>query len=89
MELDDLLAESDFVSIHAPATEGTRGMIEGPVGLMKPTAYLVSLSDAAIGRRTGPGPDPLERRIAGAALDVFETQPIAPDSPLLGLDNVV
>ena len=90
VELDDLLAESDFVSIHAPATEGTRGMIDGRrLGLMKPTAYLVSLSDAAIVDEGALVQALSERRIAGAALDVFETQPIAPDSPLLGLDNVV
>ena len=90
VELDDLLAESDFVSIHAPATEGTRGMIDARrLGLMKPTAYLVSLSDAAIVDEQALVPALSERRIAGAALDVFETQPISPDSPLLGLDNVV
>ena len=90
VELDELLAESDFVSIHAPITEGTRGMIDGHrLGQMKPTSYLVSLSDASIVDERALVRALSERRIAGAALDVFETQPLAPDSPLLGLDNVV
>ena len=90
VELDDLLAESDFVSVHAPITEGTRGMIDGHrLGQMKPTSYLVSLSDAAIVDERALVRALSERRIAGAALDVFETQPLAPDSPLLGLDNVI
>ena len=90
VELDDLLAESDFVSVHAPITEGTKGMIDGHrLGQMKPTSYLVSLSDAAIVDERALVRALSERRIAGAALDVFETQPLAPDSPLLGLDNVV
>ena len=65
-------------------------MIDGHrLGQMKPTSYLVSLSDAAIVDERALVRALSERRIAGAALDVFETQPLAPDSPLLGLDNVI
>ena len=88
--LDDALASSDFVSIHAPLTSETEGLIDSHgLALMKPTAYLVNLSDARIVDR-GALVDALESgSIAGAALDVFETHPIAPDHPLLGLDNVI
>ena len=89
-ELDSLLGESDFIAIHAPLTPETDGMIDGRrIGMMKPTAYLVNLSDASIVAE-----EPLvsalqDRNFAGAALDVFETHPVAPSSPLLALGNVV
>ena len=78
------------MSIHAPLTSQTEGLIDSRgLSLMKSTAYLVNLSDARIVDRGGLV-DALESRaIAGAALDVFETHPIAPDHPLLGLDNVI
>ena len=89
-DLDEVLADSDFVSIHAPLTGETDGMINSDkLALMKPTAYLVNLSEARIVDRGGLV-DALESgAIAGAALDVFETHPIAPDHPLLRLDNVI
>ena len=89
-QLDEVLAGSDFVSIHAPLTAETEGLIDSRgLSLMKPTAFLVNLSDARIVDRDSLV-DALEsRNIAGAALDVFETHPIAPDHPLLGLDNVI
>lgn len=89
-DLDEVLASSDFVSIHAPLTSETEGLIDSRgLALMKPTAYLVNLSEARIVDRGGLV-DALESRvIAGAALDVFETHPIAPDHPLLGMDNVI
>ena len=89
-ELDDLLAGSDFVSIHAPMNAETGGMIDARgLALMKPTAFLVNLSDAKIVDRDALADALRSRTIAGAALDVFETHPIAPDHPLLALDNVV
>ena len=88
--LDELLAYSDFVSIHAPMTGETEGLIDGRgLALMKPTAFLVNLSDAGIVDRDALVAALRRETIAGASLDVFETHPIAPDHPLLGLDNVV
>ena len=88
--LDDLLGQSDFVSIHTPMTEETKGLLgDRQLGLMKPTAFLINLSDAAIVMEDALVKALREHRIAGAALDVFETHPIAPHSPLLSLDNVV
>ena len=89
-DLEEVMTNSDFVTIHAPLTGETEGLIDSHrLSLMKPEAYLVNLSDARIVDRGGLV-DALESRaIAGAALDVFETHPIAPDHPLLGLDNVI
>ena len=89
-DLDEVLADSDFVSIHAPLTEETDGMIDsGRLSLMKSTAYLLNLSEARVVDRDALV-DALEsKKIRGAALDVFETHPIAPDHPLLQLDNVI
>jgi phosphoglycerate dehydrogenase-like enzyme len=88
--LDSLLAEADFVSVHVPATTETRGLIgDRQLAVMKQTAYLVTLSDAAVVSEEALVAALRSGRIAGAALDVFETHPILPTSPLLDLDNVV
>ena len=87
--LENLLAESDFVSIHAPSNQETfHFMNESRLAMMKPGAILVNTSrgplvdEAALARALRDG------RIGGAALDVFEQEPIAEENPLLGLDNV-
>lgn len=89
-ELRDLMSRADFVSVHVPATPETIGMIDAAcISRMKPNAYMVNCSDARI-LETAAIVDALRaRRIAGAAFDVFETHPIAPDNPLLTLDNVI
>ena len=89
-DLDEVLAGSDFVSVHAPMTSETEGLIDSrQLELMKPTGYIVNLSDARIVDRDGLVAALESKSIAGAALDVFESHPIAPDHPLLGLDNVI
>jgi glyoxylate reductase len=87
--LEDLLRESDFVSIHAPSTAETFHLMdENRLAMMKSHAILVNTSrgplvdEAALARALKEG------RIGGAALDVFEKEPISGDSPLLGLENV-
>ena len=90
VDLDEVMACSDFISVHAPLTAETEGLIDSRrLALMKPTAYIVNLSGAGIVDRDGLATVLESRTIAGAALDVFETQPVAPDHPLLALDNVV
>ena len=89
-DLDEVLAGSDFLAIHAPLTHETEGIIDSRrLALMRPSAYLVNLSDPRIVDRDALAAALENMRIAGAALDVFETHPIAPDHQLLGLDNVI
>lgn len=89
-DLDEVLAVSDFVSIHAPLTSATEGLIDSrQLALMKLTGYIVNLSDARIVDQDGLVAALESRGIAGAAVDVFQTHPITPDNPLLGLDNVI
>jgi len=89
-DLDSLLRESDFISIHVPLTEKTRGMIgRRELSLMKPAAVLVNTSRGPVVREQDLIEALRERRIFAAGLDVFETEPLPKDSPLLELDNVV
>jgi phosphoglycerate dehydrogenase-like enzyme len=90
VELDELLNDSDFVSVHAPLTDQTRGMF-GPEHFrkMKNTAFFVNTARGKIVNEPALMDALRERRIAGAALDVQANEPILPDSPLLELDNVI
>jgi D-3-phosphoglycerate dehydrogenase / 2-oxoglutarate reductase len=90
VSLEKLLAESDYVSLHAALTPETRGMIgEAQLRRMKPTAYLVNtgrgalLDESALVRALN------ERWIAGAALDVFTTEPLPADSTLRAAPNLL
>ncbi|MCD6479638.1 D-glycerate dehydrogenase [Candidatus Bathyarchaeota archaeon] len=88
--LEELLKEADYVTLHVPLTKETYHLIgEKELDLMKPTAYLINTSRGAVIDQKALYKALKERRIAGAALDVFEKEPIDPDDPLLELDNVV
>ncbi len=88
--LEELLKEADYVTLHVPLTKETYHLIgERELDLMKPTAYLINTSRGAVIDQKALYKALKERRIAGAALDVFEKEPIDPDDPLLELDNVV
>jgi phosphoglycerate dehydrogenase-like enzyme len=88
--LPQLLAESDIVSLHLPLTADTHHLLNrDAIALMKPSAVLVNTSrgpivdeDALVGALR-------DRRLAAAGLDVFEVEPVASDSALFDLDNVV
>ena len=87
--LDELLAVADIVSLHVPLTPDTRHLIgERELGLMKPTAYLVNTSRGPVVDETALTWTLAERKIAGAALDVYEREPEVTKA-LLSLDNVV
>ncbi|WP_240630582.1 2-hydroxyacid dehydrogenase [Mycolicibacterium sp. GF69] len=88
--LPDLLAASDIVSLHLPLTSASAGMIDrAALERMKPGAVLVNTSRGAIVDE-GALVDALrDGDLAGAGLDVFATEPVAADNPLLELDNVV
>ncbi len=89
-ELDELLRESDFVSLHCPLTETTRHLIGAhEFELMGPESYLINTSRGAVVDETALVTALTEEKIAGAALDVTDTEPILNDSPLLKLENVV
>ncbi|MDT5271256.1 MAG: D-3-phosphoglycerate dehydrogenase / 2-oxoglutarate reductase [Acidobacteriota bacterium] len=86
--LDALLAEADFVSLHCDLNPTSFHLIgRDGLALLRPTAYLINtargtvVDEAALARALG------ERRIAGAALDVFEAEPLPADSPLRAFDN--
>jgi glyoxylate reductase len=90
VELEQLLAESDFISLHVPLTPETHHLVgERELSLMKPTAALINTARGAIVDQRALGRFLEERRIAAAAIDVSEEEPIALDDPLLGLDNVI
>jgi phosphoglycerate dehydrogenase-like enzyme len=88
--LDDLLRDSDVVSVHAALTPQTRGLIDARrLGLMKPTAYLVNTARGPIIDEAALIETLAQRRIAGAALDVFDTEPLPAGHPLTRLPNVI
>ena len=90
VELDDLMRRSDFIIIQCALTPETRGMINAKrLAMMKPTAYLVNTARGPIVDESALIETVRDGRIAGAALDVFEQEPIAHDNPLLRLDNVI
>ena len=85
-----LLRESDFLSINVPLNEDTRGMLRGrELKLMKETAFLINTSRGGIVDEDALCPALSEKRIAGAALDVFEEEPLPSDDVLRGLENVI
>jgi phosphoglycerate dehydrogenase-like enzyme len=89
-ELAEVFAEADFLSLHVPLNEGTRSMIGAPeLARMKPSSYLINTARAAVIDEQALFSLLQERRVAGAALDVFWEEPLPHDSPWLGLDNVL
>jgi len=90
VELKTLLAESDIVSLHAPLTEETRGMIgEDELRLMKPTAGIVNVSRGALIDESALVDALKEKRLAGAGLDVLVKEAADPDNPLQQMDQVI
>ncbi|MFQ5879217.1 MAG: C-terminal binding protein [Dehalococcoidia bacterium] len=89
VDLAQLLMESDFVSIHAPLTPETRGLIGEPeLRRMKPSAFLINVARGPLVQTDALVRALRERWIAGAGLDVLETEPVPSGHPLLDLDNV-
>ena len=88
--LDELLAESDIVSIHATLNASSRGLIdERRIRLMKPTAYLINTARGPIVDEGALVGALQEIRIAGAGLDVFDIEPLPKDHAFRSLQNVV
>jgi phosphoglycerate dehydrogenase-like enzyme len=90
VSLDTLMSESDFVVVCCLLNDETRHLVGPPqFGRMKPTAYFVNVARGPIVDETALIEALAARKIAGAALDVFEREPVAADNPLLAMDNVV
>ena len=89
-DLDTLLSECDIVSLHVPLTDETRGLIgERELSLMKPDAVLINTARGPVVDSRALAAALKEGRLAGAAVDVYETEPpIAQDHPLLTAPNV-
>jgi D-3-phosphoglycerate dehydrogenase len=90
VSFDDLLARSDFISVHAPLLPATRGLLNAETfAKMKTGAYVINtargplIDEAALVAALDSG------KLGGAALDVVAAEPLAKDSPLLGRDNVI
>jgi D-3-phosphoglycerate dehydrogenase len=88
--LDELMARSDYISVHTPLSDATRGMIGAKeLALAKPSAYLVVTSRGGVVDEDALTEALVENRLAGAGLDVWEKEPPDPDHPLFKLDNVI
>src|SRR5204862_6320699 len=88
--LAEVVGEADYLAIAAPLTSATRGAISREViSRMKPTAWIMNIARGAIVDEPAMIDALQAKRIGGAALDVFTTEPLPKDSPLWRLDNVI
>jgi len=88
-ELNALLSESDYISIHVPLNNTSNKMIgEKQIGLMKKNSILINTSRGGVIDEQALSNALIKKQIAGAGLDVFEKEPIPKNSPLLKLDNI-
>ena len=89
-DMDTVLREADFVCVNCFLSDETRGLIGvRELALMKPSAYLINTARGPIVNESALYKALVDKRIAGAALDVFEQEPASGDNPLFKLDNVI
>jgi D-3-phosphoglycerate dehydrogenase len=90
VELDELMRRSDWLSVHAPLSEATRGLIGAEqLALAKPSLYLAITSRGGVVDEAALADALREDRIAGAGIDVWVHEPVRADEPLLQFDNVI
>jgi D-3-phosphoglycerate dehydrogenase len=90
VDLETLMRESDFLCVNCPLNEETRKLVGArQFALMKPTAFFINTARGPIVDEKALHEALVNKRIAGAGLDVFEQEPVSPDNPLLKLENVV
>jgi phosphoglycerate dehydrogenase-like enzyme len=88
--IDELLSQANFVVVAAPLTLETRGLMNAErLAVMKPDAYLINVGRGPLVDEAALAETLRARRIAGAALDVFDKEPLPADSPLWDLDNLL
>jgi (S)-sulfolactate dehydrogenase len=88
--LEEVLTQSDVLSLHVPLTGETRGMIGAEVlASMKPGAVLVNAARGGVVVEAALADALRSGHLAGAALDVFETEPLGPDYPFAGVPNLI
>lgn len=88
--LENLLRESDFVSLHAVLSQETHNMIGvKEINLMKPSAFIINTARGALLHEPSLVTALKEKRIAGAAIDVFESEPLSTSHPYFGMENVL
>lgn len=86
----ELFAQSDFVTFHCPLTEKTAKIVnERTLALMKPTAFLINTARGGVIDEYALAKALIEKKIAGAALDVMTYEPMAQDCPLWGIENCI
>ncbi|MBI4296250.1 MAG: lactate dehydrogenase [Chloroflexi bacterium] len=90
VSLEELLLSADVVTLHVPLTESTRGMIGWEqLAMMKPSAILINTSRGRVVDETALIRALMDKKIAGAGLDVFQQEPPRLDNPLLTMPNVI
>ena len=90
VEKDELFRRADFITIHQQLSPRTRGLVGAKeLGLMKPSAFLINTSRGPIVEEAALVSALRERRIAGAGLDVYDSEPLPQDHPLRKIDNAV
>lgn len=89
-EMAEVIRSSDFLSVHVPLTENTRGLMgNAQFDLMKPTAFFINTSRGEVVRETALVAALKRKKIAGAGLDVFENEPPDTGNPLFEMQNVI
>src|SRR4029078_13294879 len=90
VEFDDVFRQADVVSLHLRASPKTHQIVgQRELALMKPSAYLVNTGRGALGDEAALYEHLKAGRIRGAAIDVYQTEPLPASSPLLTLDNAL
>jgi D-3-phosphoglycerate dehydrogenase len=90
VSLEELAERSDYISSHLPLTDATRGMLDAAFfARMKPSAYFINTGRGGVVAEADLIAALASKQIAGAGLDVFESEPLGPDHPFLSMDQVV
>ena len=90
LPIEEVFARADFVTLHVPLTKETHHLVDAAkLALMKPSATIINTSRGPVIDEVALVDALRSERLAHAALDVYEREPLAPDSPLHGLDSVV